>query len=216
MDETMSIGDAQRRIVDHLKMVDGATTADVAAAMGVTTQAVRPQLAALEAQGLVVAETLPTGSRGRPPTKWRLSPVAIDLFPDRHGELTVELLDAIRATLGEAGLDRVLAARDAAQLATLQARMGPGAGIAERAVVLAETRTRQGYMAEVVDDGDDLLLVEHHCPVCVAATACRGLCRNELELFRDAMGDDVEVERTAHLLSGDERCVYRIRRRVDG
>ncbi|HEV2310721.1 MAG TPA: hypothetical protein VGU73_09365, partial [Acidimicrobiia bacterium] len=60
-------------------------------------------------------------------------------------------------------------------------------------------------------DGDAVLLVEHHCPVCTAAAACTGLCRGELDLFRTVLGDDVEVERTQHLLSGDARCVYRIR-----
>ncbi|MEZ5167953.1 MAG: hypothetical protein R2695_16255 [Acidimicrobiales bacterium] len=82
-----------------------------------------------------------------------------------------------------------------------------------RARALADHRTRQGYMAEVVDDGDALLLVEHHCPVCAAAQTCQNLCRNELVLFQEAMGDGALVERTQHLLSGDERCVYRIRTR---
>jgi predicted ArsR family transcriptional regulator len=66
-------------------------------------------------------------------------------------------------------------------------------------------------MAEVVDDGDDLLLIEHHCPVCAAATECQSLCRNELAMFQTAMGPQAEVTRSQHLLSGDERCVYRIR-----
>ncbi|NIR35821.1 MAG: MarR family transcriptional regulator [Actinobacteria bacterium] len=214
MDDAATIGEAQRRIVDHLKRVDGATTGAIASVMGVTTQAVRPQLATLEAQGLVVSETLSTGTRGRPPVQWRLSPLAIELFPDRHADLTVELIDAIRAALGDDGLERVLAARDANHLAALRAEMGSGADVADRLEVLAAARTRQGYMAEAVEDGDDLLLVEHHCPVCAAATVCQGLCRNELTLFRAALGDDVEVERTSHLLSGDERCVYRIRRRA--
>jgi predicted ArsR family transcriptional regulator len=212
-DHDPTVGEAQRRIVDHLKRADGATTSAIASAMGVTTQAVRPQLAALEAQGLVVSETRSTGTRGRPPAEWRLSPLAIELFPDRHGDLTVELLEAIRTSLGDDGLDQVLAVRDGAHLAALRAEMAAAGTVTDRVEVLAGARTRQGYMAEVIDEGDDLLLVEHHCPVCAAATACQGLCRNELALFRDALGDDVEVERTAHLLSGDERCVYRIRPR---
>lgn len=215
MDEPRGIGDAQRRIVDHLKRVGASTTAAIADALGVTTQAVRPQLVELEERGLVDAETLVTGSRGRPPIGWVLSPLAIDLFPDRHGELTVELIEAMRVELGDEALDRVLAARDAGHLADLRARMR-ARGIADddvagRVAVLAEERTRQGYMAEVIDDGEILTLVEHHCPVCAAAQSCQGLCRNELELFRRAIGDDATVDRTQHLLSGDERCVYVVR-----
>jgi predicted ArsR family transcriptional regulator len=215
MHESSGIGDAQRRIVDHLKRAGASTTAGIADALGVTTQAVRPQLVELEERGLVNAETLVTGTRGRPPVGWALSPLAIDLFPDRHGDLTVELLRTMREELGDEAVDRVLATRDRTQLADLDAAMADldTDDVESRVAVLAEQRTRQGYMAEVSVDGDALVLTEHHCPVCAAATECQSLCRNELELFRAAIGDAAEVERSAHLLSGDQRCVYRIRAR---
>jgi predicted ArsR family transcriptional regulator len=207
------LGPAQRRIVDHLKRVGACTTGDLANALDVTTQAVRPPLAELEAKGLVGAEPVSTGVRGRPPLGWALTPIAIDLFPDRHRDLTVELLDAMKSALGEDALEQVLLERDRFQLAAVEAEMPEGADVATRVEVLAAARTRQGYMAEVVDDGDSVLLVEHHCPVCAAATTCQGLCANELELFRTVMGPTAEVERTQHLLSGGDRCVYRIRTR---
>jgi predicted ArsR family transcriptional regulator len=213
MHEPTGIGDAQRRIVDHLKRAGGSTTGTIADALGVTTQAVRPQLVELEERGLVASTTLSTGTRGRPPVGWTLTPLAIELFPDRHGDLTVELLRTMRETLGDAALESVLAARDATHLADLNTHLQPvpAADLAARAAVLAEQRSLQGYMAEVVDDGDDLLLIEHHCPVCAAATECQSLCRNELAMFQTAMGPQAEVTRSQHLLSGDERCVYRIR-----
>jgi predicted ArsR family transcriptional regulator len=208
------IGDAQRRIVDHLKRSSPCKTADLAEALGISGAAVRPQLAELEDKGLVQQELQPTSGRGRPPSAWSLTPLAIDLFPDRHRDLTVELLEAVRTAVGEEGLEAVLAARDRAQLEVLGEALGDRSDLRERTEVLAAHRTRQGYMAEVVDDGDALLLVEHHCPVCAAAESCQSLCRNELDLFRDALGPTAEVERTQHLLSGDDRCVYRIRPRA--
>ena len=215
MNEPSGIGDAQRRIVDHLKRAGASTTADIADALGVTTQAVRPQLVELEERGLVNSETLSTGTRGRPPVGWGLSALAIELFPDRHGDLTVELLQTMRAELGDEAIDAVLAARDRGHLADLERQMKhlDPKDVEGRVAVLAAQRTRQGYMAEVVRDGDELVLTEHHCPVCAAASECQSLCRNELELFRDAIGDAAVVERSQHLLSGDERCVYRIRTR---
>jgi predicted ArsR family transcriptional regulator len=215
MNETSGIGDAQRRIVDHLKRAGACTTATIADALSVTTQAVRPQLVELEERGLVIAETLVTGTRGRPPIGWALSPLAIELFPDRHGDLTVELLQTMRSVLGEGALEAVLSARDRDHLAELDRRMThlDPSDLLGRATVLAEQRTRQGYMAEVNRIGDELVLTEHHCPVCAAASECQSLCRNELELFRAAIGPAGEVERSEHLLSGDQRCVYRIRTR---
>jgi predicted ArsR family transcriptional regulator len=67
-------------------------------------------------------------------------------------------------------------------------------------------------VAEVVDDPDGrgVVLVEHHCPICTAATSCPGLCRSELDLFREVLGPKVTVERTQHVLAGDRRCAYRI------
>ena len=206
------LGPAQRRIVDHLKRSGPCTTTSLAEALDVTTQAVRPPLAELEARGLVVAERVVTGVRGRPPLGWALSPIAIELFPDRHSDLTVELIEAMRTALGDDGLEQVLVERDRKQLATIREATLDAPDLETRVDRLARVRADQGYMAEVRADGADLLLIEHHCPVCAAATTCQGLCQNELELFREAIGSDAEVERTQHLLSGDERCIYRIRR----
>ena len=88
--------------------------------------------------------------------------------------------------------------------------LGPAIWVEERpqAFYGLEVGTRMTVMR--LDDGS-LLLLEHHCPVCEAASVCQGLCRSELELFQAALGDDVEVERVQHLLSGDQRCAYRIR-----
>ena len=207
------LGPAQRRIVDHLKRSGPCTTTDLADALDVTTQAVRPPLAELEARGLVVAEPVVTGVRGRPPLGWALAPAAMALFPDRHGDLTVELIDAMRSALGDDEFARVLAERDRNQLASIEARLPADADVTARVEGLASVRAEQGYMAEVRADGDDLLLIEHHCPVCAAATSCRGLCDNELDLFREVIGADATVERTQHLLSDGDRCVYRIRTR---
>ena len=75
---------------------------------------------------------------------------------------------------------------------------------------LADLRREEGYMAEARRDGRSWVLVEHHCPICAAATACQGFCRNELALFRSVLGPDVTVERTEYLLEGGDRCAYRI------
>ncbi|MFQ5558525.1 MAG: helix-turn-helix transcriptional regulator, partial [Acidimicrobiales bacterium] len=189
------------------------TSSESAEALGVSGAAVRPQLADLVERGLVEQSWRSTGGRGRPAKLWSLTERAIGLFADRHGELTVELLAALRAALGDEALDAVLAERDRAQQAALECAMAGITDIATRARRLADHRSRQGYMAEVVPDGSDLLLVEHHCPICAAAEACEGLCRYELDMFRRALGAEVEVERTQHLLAGDDRCVYRIRTR---
>ena len=119
----------------------------------------------------------------------------------------------MRAELGDEALDRVIDSRARKQAAAYSEDLAKLRGLDRRARRLAELRTVEGYDAEVVaaPDGDGVLLVEHHCPVCDAASVCQGLCRGELEAFRTALGPDADVEREQHLLAGDARCTYRIR-----
>ena len=203
---------AKQRVLEHLKRSDGATAGEIAAALDITEAAVRQLLDALEERGLVAPRSRPrtnTG-RGRTPGEWVLTAEAGSQFADRHGQLTVELLDAMRDALGSEGVDRVIDSRAKQQLDAYRAVV-PAAGAAsleQRVRALACQRTAEGYMADVHREGDGVVLVEHHCPICTAATACPGFCRSELELFRDTLGPDVTVERTAHLLAGDVRCAY--------
>ena len=209
------LSDAKHGVLERLKRVDGATASELAAELGLTETGVRQHLDSLEQHGLVQRRTRAVEGRGRPPLAWSLPALATELFPDRHGDLTVELLDAIRTAVGDAGLDQVIDARAARQRRAYEAVLptGPDVSLRRRVVALARQRSAEGYMAEARADGEDQLLIEHHCPVCRAATACMGLCRGELELFRQVLGDDVVVERTQHLLAGDPRCVYRVRAR---
>jgi predicted ArsR family transcriptional regulator len=76
---------------------------------------------------------------------------------------------------------------------------------------LAKIRSEEGYMASVTVGNDGaLLLVENHCPICVAAKACQGFCRSELALFQETLGDKVSVARDEHIVAGARRCVYKI------
>jgi predicted ArsR family transcriptional regulator len=204
--------DAKRRILDRLKRSDTLTAPEVAAAFDLTDTAVRQHLEALEHAGLVERTSAPPQGRGRPPAHWKLTPLAHDLFPDRHADLTVELIAAIRESVGEEGLERIVASRAAHQLDTYRKILPEPARASVKVRVrrLAELRSAEGYLAEAVTDGPDMLLLEHHCPICDAASTCQGLCRAELELFQQALGEDVTVERTQHVLGGDLRCAYRI------
>ena len=208
------VSGAKRRLLERLKRVDSATASELAVAFELTAVAVRQHLDELALAGLVDAETGAPVGRGRPAQRWRLTPAAAALFPDHHADLTVGLLEVIRETFGESGIDQVIDARTRAQLAGYrQALPDPATTpLGARVEALARLRTVEGYMADArpLDEGDGYLLVEHHCPICDAAATCQGLCRGELELFRAALGDDVEVERTQHLMAGDQRCSYRV------
>lgn len=201
--------DAKRRLVERLKRVDSATAGELAAAFALTDTAVRQHLESLQELGVVRRLEGSANGRGRPAARWQLTAESWSMFPDRHGDLTVDLLEEVRTELGEAALDRVIESRSRRQAEQYRLLVGSGS-VAVRVRRLADQRTTEGYLAEVIRDGDDVLLIEHHCPICSAASSCQSLCRAEMEVFRAALGADISVTREQHVLSGDQRCAYRI------
>lgn len=202
--------DTKRRIVERLKRVESATATDLAAEFGLTDTALRQHLDALEDAGMVTRSIAEPTGRGRPPVHWQLAPAATESFPDRHGDLTVELISSMRSTLGESALERVIAERSNRQTAAYSLALLDAHDLSDRLQRLADLRSDEGYLAEVQCTGDDFVLIEHHCPIGEAAGACGALCTAELDVFRRVLGDDVTVTRTQHLLAGDRRCSYRV------
>ncbi|WP_265518575.1 helix-turn-helix transcriptional regulator [Nitratireductor luteus] len=199
-----------QRILFALKTKGAMTAQRLASRLGITVVAVRKQLARLESERLVTYREITEG-RGRPERLWRLTAEGHERFPDSHSELTLELISAVRSIFGEAGLEQLIAAREETARHVYSDAISHGESLESKVETLARLRQREGYMAEVktLDDGA-ILLVENHCPICAAATACQGFCRSELAVFRAVLGDGVAVTRTDHILAGARRCAYRI------
>jgi predicted ArsR family transcriptional regulator len=151
------------------------------------------------------------GEIGRPKRFWHLTAKGPGRLPDTHGDLTVNLIRGIHSVFGEAGLDRLIEARQEAAVTAYRRALEPCSGLADRVRTVARLRTEEGYMAEFEAEPDgSFLLIENHCPICAAAKTCQGFCRSELELFRAAFGAGTSVMRQEHLLSDGRRCVYRV------
>jgi predicted ArsR family transcriptional regulator len=197
------------KLLELLKR-EGPQSADgLAEQLGITAMAVRQHLYALQQEQLV-AHTAEPRPVGRPAKLWRLTPAADQLFHNGHADLTVSLLEAMGQAFGREGMERLLAARTRQQVESYRRRT-PSGPLGERLAALAQARTEEGYMAEVLEQEDgSYLLVENHCPICTAARACMGLCGAELQVFQEVLGSDVEVDRTEHILAGSRRCAYRV------
>ena len=140
--------------------------------------------------------------------------MVIVVSPDAHAEMTANLIASVRATFGEAGLEAVVGDRYRASLSKYRDRMAGVDALADRLQALSVIRSEEGYMAHVEADGGGYLFVESHCPICTAAEVCQGFCSNELQLFREVLGQGVDVDRSEYLIAGDRRCTYRVRRRT--
>ncbi|MGV8832767.1 MAG: helix-turn-helix transcriptional regulator [Devosia sp.] len=194
-----------------LKMYGALSASAIGEALGTTGEAARQQLARLAEEGLVAATSQANGV-GRPTQSWALTAAAQSRFPDTHAALTVQLLDIVRSALGESALDTIISTREAQTTAVYQTAMDSVTSLRDKVATLADLRSQEGYMAEWREQADgSLLLLENHCPICAAATACQGFCRAELEVFRDVLGPQIEVTRQEHIVSGGRRCSYAIR-----
>lgn len=203
---------AADRLLYALKSAGSQTAATLADQLEVTAVAIRQTLERLEAEGLVDFEDMRV-SVGRPKRHWRLTGAGHARFPDRHSALTLELINASAAVFGEEGLDKLIAHREARTLANYGEAL-KGLDLGGKVRRLAELRSAEGYMAEARDEDGALLLVENHCPICVAATRCQNFCRSELDVFEAALGPGVAIERVEHIVSGARRCAYRITRKA--
>jgi predicted ArsR family transcriptional regulator len=210
----MSQGDtsSQDRILLQLKTRGPQTAADIGTRLEMTTAGARQHLLKLETAKLVQSESRREG-RGRPRQYWRLTQRGHDRFPDRHSELTLDLLRSVRGLFGDRGLDRLIEHREQVSIADYRRIVGARRSLRQKLAALAQIRSREGYMANVTRDTEGrFLFVENHCPICAAAAACQGLCRSELAVFRAVLGSGVSVERIDHILAGARRCAYRVSR----
>ena len=196
----------------HLLKTEGPQDSNaLAEALGISAMAVRQHLYSFQERGWVDYEEQ-AKPMGRPAKVWKLTETADQFFPDRHNDLLLNFLEGIQATLGEENLNRVIDHRAKQQIKDYQDVLSAQPDLQTKVKQLAQLRSQEGYMAEFEETEEgEFLLIENHCPICRAAQNCSGLCDSELRVFQKALGKNSKVERIEHLLSGERRCVYRIK-----
>lgn len=188
------------------------TAQQLAALLELTSMGARKQLESWQQKGMLTYEDV-ADKPGRPSRRWLLTEAGHARFPDRHADLTLQLIDQVRALFGDAGLEKLIGSREAASERQYRHHLAAAKTLPERVTALVQARSTEGYMAEVEtrDDGS-LLLIENHCPICAAAKQCQQFCRSELEVFQRVLGPDCSVGRVEHMLAGARRCVYIIKK----
>lgn len=201
----------QDQILFLLKTRGPSTAQQLATLLDISSMGVRRHLDTWLEKGLLLTEDR-ADKVGRPARYWLLSEAGHARFPDRHSELTVQLIAQVRTLFGQAGLDKLITAREHISETSYQERMAGAKTLSKRLAKLVEARDAEGYMAQLEKQPDgSFLLIENHCPICAAAAACQGFCRSELDVFRRTLGPASTVERVEHVLAGGRRCVYSIK-----
>jgi len=207
----MELPKSQDRILHRLKTRGPQSVKILSKQLDMTTMGVRQHLTDLESKGLVAQTQEERQTRGRPVHLWKLSQNGHARFPDRHSQATIELIDVIRSSLGEASLNQLIDDRSDKIEAAYRAQLDATAPELQQQIErLAQLRSEEGYMAEVRLLPDGWMLIENHCPICSAATSCQQFCKSELEVFQRLFENEATVTRTDHLLAGARRCAYKI------
>ena len=211
MTEPAPSSPTRRAVLELLKRNGPQTVAQLHEVLGVSCVAVRRHLEALESDGMVKQTTRSLG-RGRPAHLYTLTRAGHELFPRNYRQLAGQLLEAVRAELGPAVIERLFAHRRRT-LARQYAERTAGRNLPELASALAAIQDENGYMAEWEQDGQDrYVLREHNCAISGVAATHPSACSHELALFRQLAGPGVEVDRISHIQSGDLECAYVLRR----
>ena len=187
------------------------TAQQLAELLALTSMGARRQLEAWQEKGMVAYEDV-ADKPGRPSRRWLLTEAGHARFPDRHADLTLQLIEQVRALFGDAGLERLIGSREAASELQYRQHLSSAQTLPERVAALVQARSTEGYMAELeTQDDGSLLLIENHCPICAAAKQCQQFCRSELDVFQRVLGPGCAVGRVEHMLNGARRCVYLIK-----
>lgn len=205
----MAKSDTTDKILQLLKAHGPMTAQDLAAKLSITSMGSRQHLQALEEGGLVSTFDKAL-QRGRPKRFWQLTDKANERFPDRHSDLTLNIIESVKTIFGDEGLDKLITDRELRAEQIYLQKLDHCQSLEEKVSMLADIRSEEGYMAQYQKDDDGLWLLENHCPICAAAATCQNFCRSELALFQKLLGENVRIERTEHIIEGARRCAYHI------
>lgn len=209
--EQATLDAAPALVLQELKRRGPADASALAEALEVTPTAVRQHLYVLEERGLV-SHQLEARPMGRPAKLWRATPKADAYFADAHGQLLADFLESTSRVVGDDGLNQIVECYALEKRSNYLEKTSRAVPLAARLTRLVELRNEEGFMAQISpqDDGS-FLFIESHCPISQAAQQCRQFCDQELTLFREILGADVEVDREEHMYDSGARCSYRVR-----
>jgi predicted ArsR family transcriptional regulator len=170
------------------------TVEELAAALGVTDNAVRTHLSSLERDGLVRQNGV-RRAVGKPAYVYDVTPAADQLFPKAYGPVLGHLLDVLGERMPAASVEALLreaGARLAARSGAPARRERASGDRLERAVAALE---ELGSMVEIEDDGarsGKVRLRGYSCPLASAVPAHPEVCRLMESLLGEVVGARVK------------------------
>lgn len=192
-----------------LKKTQPLTAHELGAQFGLTANALRRHLKALEEDGLVRHQREVRGV-GAPVYNFSLTRAGEALFPRGYVAVLANTLEIVRKHGGDGAVHEALAV-EWCKLADQAGPVMDGLPLAERVPLVAELLTSKGYMAEAIvvtapGQPSVLTLRIHNCAMREIADRFPEACAAEAKFVERLLG--VPLERGAHRLQGCGRCDY--------
>jgi predicted ArsR family transcriptional regulator len=183
----------------------GLTVDDLAARLGLTDNAVRFHLDALEREGVVRKERVRrTGVVGQPASVYSLTPATEESFSRAYAPVLIATLAELRDHMSRAQLLSLLK-RVGRRLSGHDAK--PGGSLGSRVNTAAGVLNALGGVTVVEKSGDAFRIVGRACPLASAVEADHCVCAAVTALVAEVVGTEV-TERCDR--SGRPKCCFEI------
>lgn len=200
----------RERVANSILEEGPSTAVQLAKRLRLTPAAVRRHLDLLLADGVIEARDQRIDGarrRGRPAKVFAVTSAGREHFGQSYDVLAVEALRFLDSTGGEVAVQAFARQR----VGEIEDRYRPlidAVAPKERARVLAEALSNDGYAASVKNTSTGTQVCQHHCPVANVAAEFPQLCEAETEVFSRLLGS--HVQRLATIAHGDGVCTTNI------
>ncbi len=195
------------QIVELLQRQGSLSVKDIEAALGVTTTAVRQQIANLIAEGLVTSRIVREGV-GRPHFVYSLTDKARSLFACYCDDLALSLYEELVKEIGPSKVNALLE-RVGRRIAEQYAGQLKSTALQERVTDFARLLEAKGIMSDVSPMADGLILKAYNCPYYELAVEHREICSMEQEMMSRVLEADVALTHCMH--DGHQGCQFVVR-----
>jgi predicted ArsR family transcriptional regulator len=195
------------KIVTALRRRHSASAVDLAEEFGLSPNAVRQQLLALDRDGYVVERSVRRGPT-KPTLEYSLTPSADTLFPQRYDKMLNAVLHEVRNSFGKEALDSVLGKLGDRAAEKYRAKL-TAPDVRGRVYELAALLRENGVEADVVETpGGSLELREHNCPYGQTVGEHPEVCT----IIHTVLGETVskDTRQIESIATGGDACRFEI------
>ncbi|MCC7353144.1 MAG: ArsR family transcriptional regulator [Anaerolineae bacterium] len=195
------------QIVELLQRQGPMSVKDMETALGVTTTAVRQQIANLVAEGLVTSRVVREGV-GRPHFAYSLTDKARSLFACYCDDLALSLYEELVKEVGPSKVNSLLE-RVGQRLAEQYAGQLKSTALRERVADFSQILQAKGILSDVSPTADGLILKAYNCPYYELAVEHREICSMEQDMMSRVLEADVALTHCMH--DGHQGCQFVVR-----